>query len=545
MRSMRLCILISYILMAVLCLAPVKVRAENDLERQYRILFLSSYEYSNAAVPEQLDGFEKGLEGINVDISYEFMDADKYYSSTDIMNFDRYLRHKVFTVGDYDLLVVADDPALRYAINNRSVLFPDVPMVFMGINSTTEATTAFAMNNTTGIAETPDFEGNYELMKNLFPSRNHINVVLDSSVAGQGDYVEFMKFKEQHPELSSTIINTSYYTAGGLKDLLGSLGENDLILFLDFTLDGDKNSYSMKSAAAFLSEYAPDIPIFRLASSDIGHGVLGGISYSYNDAGRITGEAAKRILQGEDADEMPLMTSAVTTAFFEQGSMDRFGIKYSQLPSGTVVINEHDNLARFYRNNRLISNLAIVIILLMIVIILLLYISNYHRKKAVRTDFLTQMPNRKKLIEDMNQVINLSFPYGIIMMDVDHFKDINDTYGHKVGDEIIVGVGERLKKFSKNDITFARLGGDEFCGLFLAPSEEKAVKICKEIISGSKKSFKTSAGDIKLTVSIGCAMFPVDTDNRQIVMECADRALYVTKENGRNGYTLFGSIDKS
>ncbi len=549
MRRFGLTAITIYLMIAVLLAAPLKVRAEDETENetghQYKILFLSSYGYSNAAVPPQLEGFEEGLEGLNVDISYEFMDSDKYYGGLDIQNFDKYLRYKVFSIRDYDLIAVADDPALRYAINNRSVLFPDVPMVFMGINSKTEAVTAAAMQNATGIVESPDFESNYQLMKFLFPKRDHINVVVDSSVAGQGDYVEFMKFKEANPDISSTIINTSYYTAAGLRDLLASLGAEDIILFLDFTIDGEKNSYSLENAAQFLSDNAPSVPIFRVASSNIEHGVFGGVSYSYYDAGKMAGEVSARILQGESADDIPLMSSTLTSAYFEQGRMDFFGIKHALLPPGSTVINEHQNLAKFYRENRVISNLMMVIIILLFAIIFILNISNNHRKRAIRTDFLTQMPNRKKLMEDIAVAELQASSYGLIMLDVDHFKTINDTFGHKVGDEIIQGVGERLKGLAGKDIIFARLGGDEFCGLFTSTDKNKGESICKDIMQITEKEFKTSAGRINISVSVGCATYPVDTKDKHAVMECADRALYVTKENGRNGYTLFGSIDKS
>lgn len=545
MKTLQRGIIIAYFALCILLSSDLRVGAEDGLERQFHVLFISSYGFSNAAVPDQLSGFEKGIEGVNVDISYEFMDSDKYYGSLDLNNFDKFVRYKIFSIRDYDLVVVADDTALRYAINNRSELFPNAPLVFMGINNMTEAVTASSMKNATGIAESPDFESNYALMKKLFPSRTHLNVIVDSSVAGQGDYVEFMKFKEKHPEISSTVINTSYYTAKGIEEVLGELDGNDIILFLDFAVDGEKKAYSLKHASDFLSAYAPDVPIFRLTSTDVGHGVLGGISYSYYDAGLIAGDISKRILLGEAADDIPLMSSSVYTPYFEQGCMDKFGIKYSMLPMGSVVINEHDNFAKFYRENTLISNLVFIILILLVVIIIMLNVSNNRRKKIIRTDFLTQMPNRMKLMEDMNQAISQLSPYGLIMLDVDHFKSINDTYGHTVGDEIIVGVGEKLKKLSGKNVTFARLGGDEFCGMINSSDPKMGEKICREIIKSTKDTFTTSAGDINLTVSIGCAMYPGDTEDPGKLMECADAALYATKENGRNGYTLFSSINKA
>ena len=541
-KTIRQIITSLLILILIFSCAP-KAHAQDDLERQFRVLFISSYSYSNATVPDQLEGFKKGMEGINSDITYEFMDSDKYYGAIDIQNFDKYVKYKVFSARDYDLIAVADDTALRYAINNRSVMFPDLPIVFMGINNKTEAVTAAAMKNATGIAESPDFEGNYALMKSLFPERNHMVVVLDSSVAGQGDYVEFMKFKENHPNLEYNIINTSYYTANGLKDVFQELGAKDIILFLDFTTDGEKKNYSLQNAAEFISEYAPNVPIFRLASANIEHGVFGGISYSYYEAGKIAGEAAKRILNGESADSMPLQADTLTDAYFDQGVLDKFGIKYSQLPKDSIILNEHWHLSRFYRDNKMISNLMLIIFILLIVLITFLVSTNRRRKRMLRTDFLTKMPNRMKIIEDMNLAISQSQAYGLIMLDVDRFKDINDTYGHSVGDEVIVGVGQRLKKLAKKNLTFARLGGDEFCGLFTKPDHQKARKICEEILESTKEPFSTSKGDLKLTVSIGCAIYPLDTDDAETVLECADKALYVTKGKGRNGYTLFNGVN--
>ena len=543
MKHRPIKLLISFMAVIVLFANALPVKARDKQERQFKILYISSYEYSNASVPPQLEGFEKGLEGINVEINYEFMDAEKYYGAQDIQTFDKYLRYKFFSQVKYDLLMVADDPALRYAINNRNDMFADIPMVFMGVNSKTEAVTAAAIKNSTGIAESLDFEANYNLMRALFPKRNKVNVIIDASVAGQGDYVEFMKFKELHPELKSNIINTSYYTAEGLKELFESLGSEDVLLFLDFTVDGERNSYSLQNASEFITNYAPDVPVFRVASADIGHGVLGGISYSYYESGVIAGDIAKQILLGKSPDDIPLVVDRLTSPVFEQGAMDRFGVKYSKLPFGSTIINEHRNLARFYRENKVISNLTIVIAILLVAIIFLLFMTARRRKKAIRTDFLTQLPNRKKLMEDIAQLIKDGSSYGIIMLDVDYFKDINDTYGHKVGDEVICEMGNRLKALSESGLSFARLGGDEFCGIFTSTGKLKGELICKDIIKCIKKDFKTSAGRLKVTVSIGCAMYPVDTSEIDTVMECADKALYVTKEKGRNGYTLFGNVN--
>ena len=523
----------------------VTTNAADYSSRQYRILFISSYGFSNAVVPEQLRGFEEGLGDLNYQIDYEFMDSEYYYRSTDIINFERYLSYKYYTQPNFDLIAIADDQALRFLNNHRADIFADKPVVFMGVNNITEATTTSALNGVTGIAEVVEIEENYRLMKKLFPDRNNLVAIVDATIAGQGNFVEFMKFKDTHPELTTKVINTSYYTANGIKEALSDLGANDMILFLDFSIDGENNLYPLQNAADFISAYTDDVPIFRVASAQIGNGVLGGLSYSYYDAGNLAGEMAKNILLGADPDSIPFITTSISKPYFEQAQMDKFGIKYTMLPDDVVIINEKPSIGSFYRENTVVSNLVILIAFLLINTIVILIKSNTRRYKMIRTDYLTGLPNRTYLAEKISKAIESGSSYGIIMMDVDYFKKINDTYGHQTGDDVLFAVASRLKEFSNKDITFARLAGDEFSAIISNPDKEKAIHTCSSIVSRMRDSISISNGKINITVSLGCAIYPDDVKNKESVMECADQALYETKKQGRNGYSLFSGNNQS
>lgn len=523
----------------------ITTNAADYSSRQYRILFISSYGFSNAVVPEQLRGFEEGLGDLNYQIDYEFMDSEYYYRSTDIINFERYLSYKYYTQPNFDLIAIADDQALRFLNNHRADIFADKPVVFMGVNNITEATTTSALNGVTGIAEVVEIEENYRLMKKLFPDRNNLVAIVDATIAGQGNFVEFMKFKDTHPELTTKVINTSYYTANGIKEALSDLGANDMILFLDFSIDGENNLYPLQNAAAFISAYTDDVPIFRVASAQIGNGVLGGLSYSYYDAGNLAGEMAKNILLGADPDSMPFITTSISKPYFEQSQMDKFGIKYTMLPDDVVIINEKPSIGSFYRENTVVSNLVILIAFLLINTIVILIKSNTRRYKMIRTDYLTGLPNRTYLAEKISKAIESGSSYGIIMMDVDYFKQINDTYGHQTGDDVLFAVASRLKEFSNKDITFARLAGDEFSAIISNPDKEKAIRTCSSIVSRMRDSISISNEKIDITVSLGCAIYPDDVKDIESVMECADQALYETKKQGRDGYSLFSGNNQS
>ncbi len=193
----------------------------------------------------------------------------------------------------------------------------------------------------------------------------------------------------------------------------------------------------------------------------------------------------------------------------------------------------------FYKQNMLLMNLILLIIVLMVIIIIILSKQNRQHAKLIQQDYLTKMPNRLYIVHRLAHLMESGNPFGMIMMDVDHFKNINDTWGHLTGDEILVAVANRLKSFSKQDVIFARIGGDEFMGLVFNADKEKMDRICKETITKMKDDIPTSTENIHITISVGAAIYPTDTEKAELIQSYADAALYETKKNGRNGYRLF------
>ena len=166
----------------------VHASGSNDTIVPFNILCICSYNYSYDTVPQHIQGIEAGLGDLSYEITYENMDAKRFYEADDIQEFYNYLSYKIDKIdAHYDLIFVIDDTALRFVINYRNELFGDVPVVFMGINSISDATTSAALHNVTGISESLDFESNYDLMKALFPDRNEIVVLCDGSNTSSGE----------------------------------------------------------------------------------------------------------------------------------------------------------------------------------------------------------------------------------------------------------------------------------------------------------------------------------------------------------------------
>ena len=156
-----------------------------------------------------------------------------------------------------------------------------------------------------------------------------------------------------------------------------------------------------------------------------------------------------------------------------------------------------------------------------------------------RTDGMTGLSRRgpfeERLREEVARAESFKSTFSILMIDIDHFKRLNDTYGHQAGDEVLRTVSQRLKEGLYETDLIARYGGEEFVCL-LPRSQPAGLKIkaeqIRERIAGH--AFVIGLEAIQVTISIGIAHFPQDGTTPEAIMEAADRALYAAKDGGRN-----------
>jgi diguanylate cyclase (GGDEF)-like protein len=156
-----------------------------------------------------------------------------------------------------------------------------------------------------------------------------------------------------------------------------------------------------------------------------------------------------------------------------------------------------------------------------------------------RTDGLTGLSRRgpfeERLREEIARARSFRTTFSILMIDIDHFKNLNDTYGHQVGDEVLKTVSQRLREGLYETDVIARYGGEEFVCL-LPRSQPAGLKVKAERIRErvASEAFVIGLEAINVTISIGIAHFPHDGDTPEAVLAAADRALYAAKAAGRN-----------
>ena len=164
--------------------------------------------------------------------------------------------------------------------------------------------------------------------------------------------------------------------------------------------------------------------------------------------------------------------------------------------------------------------------------------------QMARVDQLTGMYNRKFLDEfadvSIPQAIRANTSYGVLMVDIDYFKMINDTYGHDVGDEAIRIISGVIKKqIRKADIAI-RYGGEEFLVLLYNCDAENIIKIAESIrVEFGKQKIYAHGESFTKTLSVGCSRFPQDSDSIWKCIKFADISLYAAKEGGRNQVVAF------
>jgi len=170
------------------------------------------------------------------------------------------------------------------------------------------------------------------------------------------------------------------------------------------------------------------------------------------------------------------------------------------------------------------------------------------RELAVR-DALTGLYNRRELHRFLDSELERSQRYGhplsFVLIDLDHFKNINDEYGHLAGDEALKQTAQALQAYSRRSDLLARYGGDEFAIVMTDTSAEVAWQGAERLRKMvANESVKVSRGygfigNVKITISMGMAEYPGDADSSGTLIEAADQALYEAKRLGRNRTVRF------
>ena len=537
------------LLISVGVMGTASIQAEaQGTNQNKRVLFISAYSYGWDTVQTQIEGIKAGVDE-NTTIDYEFMDTKRFRTDEWLNMFHDMLKYHLENTDPYDVVIVGDDAALQFAMEYREELFPEIPVVFEGVNDEEYAMKAAENPLVTGIIEKLSVEKNIDMALKVNPTADKVVAILDDSVTADAERKNFYSSAENYPELEFSEINAAELKTARLQQAISKVDDKTILIYIVMSKDGSGKQYTSDQAVRMIVNYAK-VPVYRMVEAGIGDGLLGGNVVSMYKSGAIAAQMAMDIANGTDSAEINVVKDSPNIYCVDEDVMRKFGLEASQFPKDTEFVNHREG---FFARNREALIPALILIAALNVIICWVCFDNYRRRKllqeleqaraimesASQHDFLTGLPNRSKFMKDLEQMIDAKVPCTVMMLDIDNFKKINDTYGHTAGDEALQQVANRLKEMQSQILTSYRFAGDEFI-LILRSSQnmlvEKTAYQCRQVFT---KDVVLCGTKRKIGGSIGIASYPKDTDNLEQLIVCADDAMYQVKKNGKNDFAFY------
>jgi diguanylate cyclase (GGDEF)-like protein/PAS domain S-box-containing protein len=284
--------------------------------------------------------------------------------------------------------------------------------------------------------------------------------------------------------------------------------------------------------------------LFERNLAGVYRATLGGRILECNDAfARVLGYSSREEVRSQSAGDLyirPEDRERSLADLREKGALTNFELQMRRKDGTTVWVLENQTLLRGQKSGEedLVQGTLIDI--------------TDRKLAAERVEFhayhdpLTGLPNRIHLRKRMHPALASARRSGrglaVMFLDLDHFKVVNDTLGHAVGDRLLQEVAGRLKECVREDDMVARVGGDEF--ILLLPSvrhAEGAARIARKLLDRIEDVFDADGHELSVTTSVGIALFPQHGDDEETLLRNADAAMYRAKELGRNGYQFCDS----
>ena len=332
-----------------------------------RVLFISSYHPGFPTFFQQIQGVRSELESAGVVIDVEFMDTKRFADPENLVRFLDMLRFKLSRIEPYDVIIVADDAALKFAAEHRASLFPQSSVVFCGVNNQDFARSFSGAPFFTGVIESVSMRETLEAVWRLRPQTSTVHALVDAEPSGQGDLRAYLKMRDVFADKKLEVIALDTLSWEELARTLAGLPKDDAILLLSAYHDKDGLTRSFEGALKLIMEHAK-APVFHLWEHGIGQGILGGKIISHSQQGRIAGRLALRILRGEPAQSLPVVEGDdANRHVFDHSALIRFGINGKLLPEGSEERGKPVSILARYKLQILAATavLAVLIVLLM------------------------------------------------------------------------------------------------------------------------------------------------------------------------------------
>lgn len=557
----------SIVLFFLFLLIP-HVTADAD-DREYRVLFISSYAYSWASIPFQIDGLSKSLPADQYTLNYEFMDTKNTNYTGEYDEFYEYLKFKLKNRAPYDGIIVGDDAALQFMMMYKDELFPNTPIVFEGIDDINMGIAFSEDPQITGIVERVDYAANLELADKLYPQATQLVLIYDNLENGVGIANQLKEISGLFKQYEVEYVNTSDYTKEEFIEKLSAYDENSIVFGISIGEQKGNIIYGEDERYKIIDNYA-NVPVFSITYAGVGNGMLGGFVIDHAESGLVAGEMMRSILEEDIFPTIKLDTPS--TYYFDYDVLKKFNISSYKLPENSTVINKPEKFFQKY---------AIWIVVFLSIGLTSALIAYYFRRKSndklqkmynqlvvaesslkeqyahneqyietlieqekhirhqAEYDDLTDLPNRRTAIQRLEKLTEDKTDFTIIIIDLDDFKNINDAHGHTGGDRVIYEIANRLANLADDKTHVSRFGSDEFLLIMNGIENSRTAFMIERIQQAFMAPIIFSGIECYVQVSMGIADSNSVMNESSDIVSNADMALFEAKLLGKNTYVYY------
>jgi PAS domain S-box-containing protein len=340
----------------------------------------------------------------------------------------------------FSVVIAMDNPALEFAVDNQSELFGNAPIVFCGINNYSPSLLK-GRTDATGIVESIDIAGTIEVMLRLHPATQEIFSPHDYTASGLAVRKELEALAPRFAKVRFRFNDP--LTMEELLEDLERLPKDSLVLEIGFITDKSGRTFDISETTELFYEHSP-VPIYSTYEQRLGFGIVGGKLLNPRIHGTNAARIALRVLAGEKASAIPVVSESDSQFMFDYKIMSRFGIPLSALPKGSIVINKP---VSFYAAHGVVIQTALGIIVFLLIVIFLLAVIITQRKRAEYKLFESEKHYRMLFdtIDEGFCIVEVIFDENEKPIDY-RFLEINPSFERQTG--LIDAQGKRMRELA-------------------------------------------------------------------------------------------------
>lgn len=550
-----------FILLASVVIVPAQAQAEP----QKRVLVIYSYEPSFGMTKRIASHLHAAFDG-KYKIEEEFLYTKKHDPEMMFELGAAALEGKLKAFGHPDIVLTFDDNAIIFADRYRERLFPRAPIVFGGVNSRERVLAMAGKPNTTGVFEELWLRDIVELAISLNPAPlRRIVAVHDDTRTSQAVLRGIRVHVDTIPNLTLETIDTSTMTFQQALDRVGAIEAADTAIFHSAAFRDISGATITNRVFAREFTARAQRPIYSYLDVAIENGATAGYVISTEGIAAASAGLAERILAGESADAVEAILESPNRLMIDEPNARRFSLRLDRLSEPAQFIRPIPSFWTRYSRAlvAICAVLAAIAVLLAAILIanrrvklglmamnqtlyaqneLLVEAKNRIEHQSLH-DPLTGLSNRRHLEKTLAELAierDQSKALALVQIDLDYFKQINDTLGHLAGDEIIRIAARLIEDVAPMDAFVARIGGDEYVVVNAFETIAAAEQFGSALATHLRRSVSVENMGTRLSASIGVACIaPYDKIDDRELLRRSDVALYLAKAGGRGRSAVF------